>query len=67
MKFLVDAQLPEKLCEILQKAGLDSVHVDSLPNGDETSDRYIVVHADQYGLIVMTKDTDFYHAHMILE
>ena len=66
MKFLVDAQLPEKLCEILQTAGLDSVHVDSLPNGDETSDKDIAIHADQHGLIVITKDSDFYHSHMIL-
>lgn len=66
MKFLVDAQLPVKLCEILQTAGLDSVHVDSLPNGDETSDKDISIHADRHDLIVVTKDSDFYHSHMIL-
>ena len=66
MKFLVDAQLPVKLCEILQTAGLDSGHVDSLPNGDETSDKDISIHANQHDLIVITKDSDFYHSHMIL-
>ncbi len=67
MKFLVDAQLPAKLCEILYSAGLDAVHVDSLPDGDESSDKDIALFADQQGLIVITKDSDFYHSHMILQ
>lgn len=66
MRFLVDVQLPSKLCEILETAGLDSIHVDSLPKGDETTDREITVRADQEDLIVVTKDSDFYHSHMIL-
>jgi predicted nuclease of predicted toxin-antitoxin system len=60
------SSLPEKLCEIFQTAGLDSVRVDSLPNGDEISDKDISIHADQHDLIVITKDSDFYHSHMIL-
>lgn len=67
MKFLVDAQLPAKLCEILQLAGLDAIHIDSLPKGDESSDRDIALFADQNDLIVITKDSDFYHSHMILQ
>lgn len=66
MRFLVDAQLPSKLCEILETVGFDSIHVDALPKGDETTDREITVHADQENLIVITKDSDFYHSHMIL-
>jgi predicted nuclease of predicted toxin-antitoxin system len=66
MKFLVDAQLPVKLCEILQSVGLEAAHADSLPNGDESSDRDIAVFADEQDLIVVTKDSDFYHSHMIL-
>lgn len=66
MRFLVDAQLPSKMCEILQSAGLDAIHLDSLPNGDESSGRDISLYADQHGLIVITKDSDFYHSHMIL-
>ncbi|WP_040396001.1 DUF5615 family PIN-like protein [Cesiribacter andamanensis] len=67
MKFLVDAQLPAKLCEILHSAGLDATHVDSLPDGDESADRDITLYADQHNLIVITKDSDFYHSHMILQ
>ena len=59
MRFLVDAQLPPKLCEILKAAGFDALHVDSLPNGDETSDNDISAYATQNNLIVITKDSDF--------
>ncbi|MEM9675319.1 MAG: DUF5615 family PIN-like protein [Bacteroidota bacterium] len=66
MKFLIDAQLPVKMCEILQSLGLNAIHVDDLPKGDETSDTDISTYADQHELIVISKDTDFYHSHMIL-
>ncbi len=41
MKLIVDAQLPAKLCEILSRLGLESIHVDELPKGDETPDMEI--------------------------
>ncbi len=66
MKFLVDAQLPSKLCDIMHSSGLDSVHVDSLLHGDETSDKDIAYYADAHNLIVITKDADFYHTHMLI-
>lgn len=66
MNFLVDAQLPAKLCEILKLKGFNSNHVDELPDGDETSDQAIALYADEHNLILITKDTDFYHAHMLL-
>jgi len=65
MKLIVDAQLPNKLCEILNQLGFDSIHVDELPKGDETSDADIIQYADDNELIVLTKDFDFYHSHMI--
>jgi len=65
MKFLVDAQLPPKLCDILQSLGLDAIHVDSMPKGDESSDKEICLFAIENNLIVVTKDSDFYHSHMI--
>ncbi|MGK7389149.1 MAG: DUF5615 family PIN-like protein [Candidatus Cyclobacteriaceae bacterium M2_1C_046] len=66
MKFIVDAQLPPLLCEILEKAGFTSLHVDSLPKGDESPDKEIVKYADNNDLIVITKDLDFYYSHMIM-
>lgn len=66
MKLIVDAQLPVKLCEILNELGLDSIHVDELPKGDETPDIEITGFADHENLIVVTKDFDFYHSYMTL-
>ena len=42
MKLIVDAQLPPKLCEILNQLGISSIHVDELPKGDETFDLEII-------------------------
>jgi len=64
MKLIVDAQLPAKLCDILNQHGLESIHVDTLPKGDETPDFEISEYADRNDLIVVTKDVDFYHAFM---
>ena len=66
MKLIVDAQLPARLCEILNQLGLESIHVDALPKGDETSDIEITKFADRENLIVVTKDFDFYHSYMTL-
>jgi predicted nuclease of predicted toxin-antitoxin system len=66
MSFLVDAQLPPLLCDILENAGFPAIHVDSLPNGDESSDKEITQYADHHNLIVITKDSDFYYLHMII-
>lgn len=66
MSLLIDAQLPHKLCEILLDLGLDSIHVIELENGDESTDLEIIEYADRNELIVITKDTDFYHSHMTL-
>jgi len=66
MKLIVDAQLPVKLCEILLQLGLESIHVDKLPKGDETLDKEITKLADLEDLFVVTKDVDFYHSHMAL-
>jgi predicted nuclease of predicted toxin-antitoxin system len=65
MRFIVDAQLPLMLCDILRSVGFEAMHVDALPKGDETPDGDIAAYADREGLMVMTKDTDFYHSHMI--
>jgi len=66
MKLIIDAQLPAKLCEILNQLGLESIHVNELPKGDETPDIEITEFADNQKLTVITKDFDFYHSHMTL-
>lgn len=67
MKFLVDAQLPGKLCEILNQLGVESIHVDEILNGDESADLEIANFADIHNYIVITKDYDFYHSHMVMK
>jgi len=64
MKLIIDAQLPSKLCEILAQLGIDFIHVNQLPKGDETPDSEISEYADSYDLIVVSKDFDFYHSHI---
>lgn len=59
MKFLVDAQLPRHLSELLGKAGHDSRHTLDLPEGNRTTDQEIVSIAEREGRIVVTKDADF--------
>jgi predicted nuclease of predicted toxin-antitoxin system len=66
MKVIVDAQLPFKLCEILNDLGIESIHVENLPLKDETPDQDIIKYSDQHDLVVISKDYDFYHSHMIL-
>ena len=39
MKLIVDAQLPVKLCEVLNQLVIESIHVDELPRGDEIAIR----------------------------
>lgn len=66
MKFLIDAQLPPGMCGVLQKTGYDAMHMELLPKGDESSDRDITMYADDHGLMVVIKDSDFYYSHMVL-
>jgi predicted nuclease of predicted toxin-antitoxin system len=40
------------------------MHVNELPNGDETPDVEIAKFADRENLMVVTKDFDFYHSYM---
>ena len=51
MSIIVDAQLPTKLCEILDGFGYKAMHVDQLPKGDETPDTEIAQVADEKHLI----------------
>ena len=66
MKTIIDAQLPNKLCEILNQLGLESIHVDELPKGDETPDLEIIEFGDNENMTIVTKDFDFYHSFMTL-
>jgi len=65
VKFLVDAQLPARLAELLNRAGHDAVHTIALPDGNRSTDSQIAERADADGRVVITKDRDFRDAHML--
>lgn len=65
MRFLVDAQLPERLARRLIDAGHDALHTAQLPDGNRTADREIARIADEQERVVVSKDRDFRDAHLL--
>lgn len=65
MKFLVDAQLPARLSELLSGAGHDALHTRELPDGNRSTDSQIARRADADERVVVTKDQDFREAHLL--
>ena len=65
MRFLVDAHLPRGLCATLQSAGHDAVHTSQLPAQNRTSDQIINELSLNEQRVVITKDSDFYHSHLL--
>jgi len=59
MKFLVDAQLPHRLAELLWVTGHEVIHTLDLPMGNRTPDSAINELSLAEKLVVITKDTDF--------
>ena len=59
VKFLIDAQLPARLAEFLNRAGHDAVHTIGLPDGNRSTDGQTAQRADSDGRVVVTKDQDF--------
>lgn len=59
MKFLVDAQLPHRVCDLLTAEGHDALHTLDLPNGNRTTDAEINTISIQEHRVVITKDSDF--------
>lgn len=59
MKFLIDAQLPNRLKFRLIEMGFDAIHTDDLPERNLTADLTIADYADAENLIVISKDSDF--------
>jgi predicted nuclease of predicted toxin-antitoxin system len=67
MKFLIDAQLPRRLVYRFREAGFDAVHTLDLPDGNRTSDIAVIVFADAEDRIVVTKDSDFVDAFLLMQ
>lgn len=65
MNFLVDAHLPPGLCALLRAAGHDALHTTGLPAQNKTPDRIINDLSVAERRVVISKDTDFYHSHVL--
>jgi predicted nuclease of predicted toxin-antitoxin system len=65
VKFLVDAQLPKSLSDLLKQRGHDSVHTLELPNQNKTSDKTIIELSIDQERIVITKDNDFLESFLL--
>ncbi|WP_221627070.1 DUF5615 family PIN-like protein [Pontibacter sp. Tf4] len=65
MKFLLDAQLPYKLAEILRELGFDTLHTFDLPQQNVTPDAEIIRFAAIDGRVVISKDTDFLQSFLV--
>jgi predicted nuclease of predicted toxin-antitoxin system len=65
VKFLVDAQLPQRLARWLSEAGHDALHTLDLPRKNNTPDSDIITRARLDGRIVVTKDDDFVRSYLL--
>ena len=65
MKFLVDAHLPPRLCTVLGTDGHEAIHTTRLAAQNQTPDEIISQLSLAEHWVVVTKDADFYHSHLL--
>ncbi|WP_413172897.1 DUF5615 family PIN-like protein [Anabaena azotica] len=65
MKFLIDAQLPVRIADLLVTLGYDVIHTKNLPLKNSTSDSEINKISILEKRIVITKDKDFLDSFLI--
>lgn len=59
MRFLVDAQLPRRLADLLARLGHDVLHTLDLPEANRTTDACLCDLSESDGRVLVTKDADF--------
>jgi len=65
VRFLVDAQLPPRLVDLLADAGHDAIHTATLTRGNASTDDEVVARAEADDRVVVTKDIDFRDGHLL--
>jgi predicted nuclease of predicted toxin-antitoxin system len=65
MKFIIDAQLPISLSNLLNSRGHDSIHTLEQPDKNKTKDNYITNFSIEEKRIVVIKDNDFLESFLI--
>jgi predicted nuclease of predicted toxin-antitoxin system len=59
MKFLCDVHISFKFIKFLNSLGYEATHVNNILEGFYSTDASIARYADEFGLIVVSKDIDF--------
>ena len=59
MKFLIDAQLPQRLATQLNQSVFEATHTLELPDGNRTSDQALIDLSVRLRAVLITKDSDF--------
>lgn len=67
MKFLVDAQLPVKLAQLLRQKGYNTIHTKELPEQNKTPDGEINRLSIEQQRVVITKDLDFVESFILVQ
>ncbi len=65
MKFIVDAQLPERLAHWLRAQGFDALHTLDLPAQNLTGDVDIIQLSMAQQRTVISKDSDFFEHYLL--
>jgi predicted nuclease of predicted toxin-antitoxin system len=65
VNFLVDAQLPRRVCAILAQHGHNAIHTRELPTGNATKDSLINEISVNEQRVVVSKDSDFFYSHVL--
>ena len=65
LRFIIDAQLPKRLSDLLRIKGFDSIHTLDMPNKNTTSDNYIKNLAVLENRVLITKDDDFLQSYIL--
>jgi predicted nuclease of predicted toxin-antitoxin system len=65
MKALCDVHISYKLVRFLKEKGIETMHVNEMPDKWFTKDADISRYADTEGYTVITKDVDFKNSHFI--
>ena len=65
MRFLVDTQLPNRLCVALDELDHDAAHVSQLTHGNRSTDAEVAAAADAENRVLVSKDRDFRDSHLL--
>jgi predicted nuclease of predicted toxin-antitoxin system len=65
MKFIIDAQLPQSLSNLIKSFGYDSVHTIELPDKNFTKDSIVTHISIIENRVIITKDSDFLDSQLL--